>query len=80
MLLEQITEFELRGPEPPGRSCISTTGWSSHLNSDGAGAGPEQHYCGIASSSRSSQLPIAFLYHCFSFECNYKMKSHKMAF
>ena len=26
MLFEQITEFELRGREPPGRTCTSATG------------------------------------------------------
>ena len=27
MLIEQIIEFELRGPRPPGRTCIPTTGY-----------------------------------------------------
>ena len=27
MLLEQIIEFELRGPGPPGCTCIPTTGY-----------------------------------------------------
>ena len=27
MLIEQITEFELRGPGPPGRTCTPTTGY-----------------------------------------------------
>ena len=26
MLIEQIIEFELRGPGPPGRTCTPTTG------------------------------------------------------
>ena len=27
MLTEQITEFELRGPGPPGRTCTAITGY-----------------------------------------------------
>ena len=27
MLIEQIIEFELRGPGPPRRSCFPTTGY-----------------------------------------------------
>ena len=27
MLIEQIIEFELRGPGPPGRTCTPTTGY-----------------------------------------------------
>ena len=27
MLIEQILEFELRGPGPPGRSCTLTTAY-----------------------------------------------------
>ena len=27
MLIEQIIDFKLRGPGPPGRTCISTTGY-----------------------------------------------------
>ena len=27
MFIEQIIEFELRGPRPPGRICTSTTGY-----------------------------------------------------
>ena len=26
MLIEQITEFELKGPEPPSRTCITKPG------------------------------------------------------
>ena len=27
MLIEQIIEFQLRGPRPPGRTCTSITGY-----------------------------------------------------
>ena len=27
MLIEQIIELQLRGPEPPGRTCIPITGY-----------------------------------------------------
>ena len=27
MLIEQITEFELKGPRPPGRTSTATTGY-----------------------------------------------------
>ena len=27
MLIKQIIEFELRGPEPPGRTCTPITGY-----------------------------------------------------
>ena len=30
MLIEQIIEFEWRGPEPPGRTCIPKTGYFHH--------------------------------------------------
>ena len=30
MLIEQIIEFELRGPGPPGRTCTPTTGNVHH--------------------------------------------------